>query len=177
MSEQFEFDYVDFITVDTIGAPGQRVFHLQAGQGERLITLLIEKEQAIALADSIYTILEEITEKFGRKTPEKRGKSTDLELHEPILPRFRIAQLGLGYDSENDRLILLANELVSSEEANDPGVVRLGASRAQMRALAIHAREVVAGGRPICGNCGRPIDPDGHFCPKSNGHRKAVAAE
>jgi len=30
----------------------------------------------------------------------------------------------------------------------------------------------VAGqGRPICGNCGEPIDPEGHFCPKRNGHK------
>jgi uncharacterized repeat protein (TIGR03847 family) len=43
-----------------------------------------------------------------------------------------------------------------------------------MRALADYAMRVVEGGRPICGNCGRPIDPEGHFCPKSNGHRKPV---
>jgi uncharacterized repeat protein (TIGR03847 family) len=131
MTEQFEFDYVDFITIDTIGSPGQRVFHLQAGQGDRLLTLIMEKEQALALADSIDTILDEIKQKFDKTTPEKRGRASDLELHEPILPRFRIAQLGLGYDSENDRLILLANELSGDEEdaGEEPGVVRLGATR------------------------------------------------
>jgi hypothetical protein len=31
--------------------------------------------------------------------------------------------------------------------------------------------QVAAQGRPICGNCGEPIDPAGHFCPRSNGHK------
>jgi uncharacterized repeat protein (TIGR03847 family) len=39
-----------------------------------------------------------------------------------------------------------------------------------MRALARHAAAIVAAGRPICVLCGRPIDPEGHFCPKRNGH-------
>jgi predicted amidophosphoribosyltransferase len=29
----------------------------------------------------------------------------------------------------------------------------------------------VAAGRPICSMCGQPIDPEGHFCPRKNGHR------
>ena len=29
---------------------------------------------------------------------------------------------------------------------------------------------VIAGGRPICPLCGSPIEPEGHMCPKSNGH-------
>jgi 5-methylcytosine-specific restriction endonuclease McrA len=31
---------------------------------------------------------------------------------------------------------------------------------------------VVAAGRPTCQFCGQPIDPDGHICPRSNGHKK-----
>jgi len=30
--------------------------------------------------------------------------------------------------------------------------------------------EVVAQGRPVCPLCGQPMDPDGHFCPRANGH-------
>ncbi|MCA9996365.1 MAG: DUF3090 family protein [Anaerolineales bacterium] len=40
-----------------------------------------------------------------------------------------------------------------------------------MRVLIPHTREVVNAGRPICGNCGRPIDAEGHFCPNRNGHK------
>jgi uncharacterized repeat protein (TIGR03847 family) len=61
---------------------------------------------------------------------------------------------------------------MSGEEEEEEGnpSARISAARPQMRALATHASQIVAAGRPICGNCGRPIDPSGHFCPHRNGH-------
>ncbi len=174
MSIEFDFEHVDFITVGTIGAPGQRVFHLQAGQASRLLTLTVEKEQAAALAESITALLAEVEQQFQRPTPDQAQAEYDLDLREPILPAFRVAQMGIGYDSDNDRVVLILNELVPEDSPQEPRSARIGASREQMFMLSAHAREVVAGGRPICGNCGRPIDPDGHFCPPSNGHRKPV---
>ena len=56
MSQEYELDALDFITVGTIGPPGQRIFHLQARQENNLITLTIEKEQAAALAESVTLI-------------------------------------------------------------------------------------------------------------------------
>jgi uncharacterized repeat protein (TIGR03847 family) len=43
--------------------------------------------------------------------------------------------------------------------------------RDQVRAFILHALAVVAEGRPLCQLCGLPIDPEGHICPASNGHR------
>jgi uncharacterized repeat protein (TIGR03847 family) len=149
------------------------VFHLQASQGNRLLTLTIEKEQAAALAESITSMLEEIHKQHERTTNAPRG-TLDLELHEPILPAFRVGQMGLGYDSDNDLIVLVLNELLPEGASEEPRVARLAATRERMMALADHAMVVVTSGRPMCGNCGRPIDPDGHFCPNSNGHRKPV---
>jgi uncharacterized repeat protein (TIGR03847 family) len=174
MSEEFEFDSADFITVGTIGPPGQRVFHLQVGKGNDLLTLTIEKEQASALADGIVEILDEIEKQLEVTTPEVDTSALDMDLHEPILPAFRVASMGLGYDVDSDRVILVVNELLPEDAPTEPRVVRMTATRTQTRALVDHTREVVAAGRPICGNCGRPIDPDGHFCPKSNGRRKEL---
>ena len=95
---------------------------------------------------------------------------TEMELSEPIEPVFRIGQLGLGYDAEKGLLVLVAYELPEEENPSTINVVRFWATPEQMRALARHAAGVVAGGRPICVLCGRPIDPEGHFCPKRNGH-------
>lgn len=173
MAAEYELDPVDTITVGTIGPPGQRIFHLQASKAGRLLTLTVEKEQAAALAESIVSLLEEINSKYSRATVPVSGKY-DLELQEPILPAFRVAQMGLGYDSDSDQLVLILNELLPEDTEEEPRVARLSASREQMLALAEHTQNVVAGGRPICGNCGRPIDPEGHFCPNSNGHRKPV---
>ena len=82
--------------------------------------------------------------------------------------------MGLGYEDDADRVILVLNELLPENTLDEPRVVRISATREQMAILAQHAAQVVAGGRPICGNCGRPIDPEEHFCPPSNGHRKPV---
>ncbi len=45
-------------------------------------------------------------------------------------------------------------------------------SRAQCRAFADRAEEVIRAGRPICILCGGPIDQGGHVCPRANGHSK-----
>jgi uncharacterized repeat protein (TIGR03847 family) len=87
--------------------------------------------------------------------------------------------MGLGYDADRDMVVLViqgmsdtAGEAFEGEDDDDDeGVMaRLSATRPQMRALSTHASRVVAAGRPICGNCGRPIDQTGHFCPERNGH-------
>lgn len=176
MAEEIELDSIDFITIGTIGPPGQRIFHLQAMRERQLVTLTIEKEQAAALAEGIFSILKEIQEKFDLTTLEDTHDNLDLDLQEPILPLFRVAQMGLGYDNTHDRLILFLNELLAEDTPGEPRVVRLAATRMQMRTLAEHTRAVVAGGRPICGNCGLPIDPEGHFCPRSNGHKKQIGS-
>lgn len=176
MPEEIELDSIDFITIGTVGPPGQRIFHLQAMRERRLVTLIIEKEQAAALAEGITSILKEIQEKFDLATLEKAQEDLDLELQEPIVPLFRVAQMGLGYDNSHDRLILFLNELLPEDAPEEPRVVRMAATRLQMRTLADHTRAIVTGGRPICGNCGLPMDPEGHFCPKSNGHKKPVVA-
>jgi hypothetical protein len=44
------------------------------------------------------------------------------------------------------------------------------ATRGQMYALARRGETEVAGGRPLCSMCGQSMDPEGHFCPRSNGH-------
>jgi uncharacterized repeat protein (TIGR03847 family) len=176
MADEYEFGSVDFITVGTIGPPGQRVFHLQAKQDDDLLTLTIEKEQASALADTILALIEKIQEELGLTLDEVNPQKFDLDLLEPILPVFRVAQMGLGYDDDADVLVLVVSELLPEDAATEPRSARIVATRAQMQALALHTQDVVGQGRPICGNCGRPIDPDGHFCPKSNGHKKPVAS-
>jgi len=174
MPHDLELDSVDFVTIGTIGPPGQRTFHLQAKMDDLLVTLTIEKFQASAIADSIDQILEQISSEYSVQTPAPDVSTMDLALLEPIQPRFRVGQIGMGYDADNDLLFLVAGELLPEEAVEEPRTVRIGATRVQMTALAEHTRHVVEQGRPICGNCGQPIDPDGHFCPRSNGHRKPV---
>ncbi len=157
---------VTHITAGAIGTPGKRTFYLQGRQGAHIVTLLAEKEQIAALSTGIDQLLERLG--GGRQTVQVTA--TEMELSQPIEPVFRIGQLGLGYEAEHDLLVIVAYEVSEEENPATVNVVRFWATREQMRALARHTAGVVAGGRPICVLCGRPIDPEGHFCPRRNGH-------
>lgn len=174
MSEfSFDLEAVQRITAGAVGPKGQRTFYVQARRGSRMITLLAEKEQVRALADAIARLLDSLAEKNPRLTTSDDMLVTDMSLEEPLEPEFRVAQMGLGYDADRDMVVLLVQGVV--EEEAEPLTARFSASRPQMRALSNHAAQVVAAGRPICGNCGRPIDPSGHFCPQRNGHGPSYA--
>ena len=47
---------------------------------------------------------------------------------------------------------------------SDAEAVRVRMPVGAARAFARRTREVVDAGRPICSDCGQPIDPDGHDC-------------
>jgi uncharacterized repeat protein (TIGR03847 family) len=164
----YDLDAVQRITAGAVGPKGQRVFYVQARRGSRLVTLIAEKEQVRALAEAIARLLDSLAEKNPRLATSDDLLVTDMSLEEPLEPEFRVGQMGLGYDAERDLVVLLIQGL--AEDESEAQTARLSASRPQMRALSSHAAQVVAAGRPICGNCGRPIDPVGHFCPQRNGH-------
>jgi len=157
---------VTHITAGVIGQPGKRTFYLQGRQAATIVTLIAEKEHLTALARAIDELLERL--EAGAKLIQV--DALQMELSQPIEPLFRIGQLGLGFDAENNLVVLIVYALPEEENAETVDVVRFWATREQMRALARHAAGIVAGGRPICVLCGRPIDPEGHFCPKRNGH-------
>jgi probable phosphoglycerate mutase len=162
---------VSRVTVGALGEPGQRTFYLQARQGATLVSLLTEKEQMKSLAQGITDLLTRLGERIDAPT---NVSAYDLALEHPVEPLFRVGQLGLGYDQENDLLVIVAYALPTEEDATTIDVVRFWATRDQMRALSRHVAEVAAAGRPTCVLCGRPIDPAGHFCPRRNGHATYV---
>ncbi|MCB0163541.1 MAG: DUF3090 family protein, partial [Anaerolineae bacterium] len=160
------------ITIGAVGEPGQRMFLLQASQTSSNVTLKIEKEQARVLAVSTTELLDELDEKYPRSFSKvDRPLTSDLMLREPMEPEFVVGQIGLGYDQDQDMVVLVVQEIqVDTDE--DVATVRFWATRSQMKALSEHTLEVVNQGRPICPLCESPIDPDGHFCPKSNGFER-----
>ena len=167
--EWVELSRVDFITIDTIGPPGQRVFYLQAAQDELLVTLLIEKEQAAAIAVAVGGALRQLDEDLD-------SDLEGMELIHPVEPLFRVGKLELGYDQERDMLAIVAEELVPEGEAG--GRVRIWATHEQMAALARQAAVAVASGRPICPLCDEIIDPgEEHVCVRDNGHKRLYKLE
>ena len=173
-SIQYELNPIDRITTGAIGGPGKRVFYLQGRAGDQLVTLIVEKQQIQSLAIGLEEFLGELHERLS-DLPESSGDYIEVEmtLEEPIDPAFRVGHIGLGYDEESDRLILVAREIQPLDgDPEQASIARFWCSRSQLRRMCSWGLDLSARGRPICGNCGEPIDAQGHFCPKKNGHKR-----
>lgn len=171
--EEIELRPVNHITTDAIGQPGQRVFYLQAWQNERTVTLIVEKLQIQSLAVGVEQFLSEVREKFPHlDEPSADYTEDNMHIHPPVEPLFRVGELGLGYDADSDLVVIVAREILAEDqEPEDGSVVRFWCTRAQIRALARWGVEISHRGRPICPQCSEPMEPEGHFCPKKNGHK------
>lgn len=165
-----ELDPADRITADAIGPPGERVFYVQARQDARLVTIIVEKQQVQLLASSILEVLSKVDRETGVGPDEE-----EMDLEEPVEPLWRGGRLSIGYQEERDLLLLEIEELVPETEEGEPereaDRVRVWATREQMLAVSRHGSLVCDRGRPPCEFCGQPIDPGGHACPATNGHR------
>jgi len=168
VSTSFEIPEVDALTTDAIGPPGQRVFYIQARQGTLVVSLRLEKSQVAALVTYLGTLLADLP------TPE--DIPTEMALVEPVVAEWVVGSLGVSYDEDTDRIVLVAEELVIDDEGDDDvgeaARARITATRAQIAALAQRGAEVVESGRPPCPLCGQPMNPEGHMCNRLNGHRQ-----
>lgn len=109
-----EMPPVDKITAGAIGEPGERTFYLQARTGIELFTLLVEKQQVELLATSILEILATV----GKETGEGPGDE-QLQLEEPLEPMWRVGRLSIGYQEDQDLMLLEAEELVPEDEEDE----------------------------------------------------------
>ena len=66
--------------------------------------------------------------------------------------------------------LLAAFEGIDDDELDGPDTLRVRLSVEHARAFVNRAVEVVAAGRLPCPLCGQPLDPQGHICPRRNGH-------
>jgi uncharacterized repeat protein (TIGR03847 family) len=154
-------EYLDpaVFTAGTIGPPGQRVFYLQAGDNGAVSSVRLEKQQVIALAEYLAGMLHDL--------PAPSDVPPAPELIEPVVAEWTVGNIGVAYDNDLDRIIIVAEELVAEDEP-DGESLRVVLSRAQVRAFIERAEELMAGGRPPCRVCGAPMDPTGHACPRAN---------
>lgn len=161
MSPALDLGDLDRFTVGTEGPVGKRLFLIQCRAGGTLLTLKAEKQQVSVLAEYLGRVLADL------ERPEHLPE--ELELEAPTEPHWVIGTLGVTYDESLDRVVLVAEELVAEDEEGD--MARFSVTRAQAAAFAIRATSLVEAGRPPCPLCGLPLDPSGHRCPRTNGHR------
>lgn len=158
MNGELDLGAPDQFSVGTNGPVGQRLFLLHFAQGTTEVTLKVEKRQVAELA----TVLAQMVRRLGRPghLPE------DLDFDVTAEPDWVVGTISVSYDTALERVVVIV------EEAGDGGaVVRVAITREQAAAAAIRATSLVEAGRPPCPLCGYPLDPAGHECPRTNGHR------
>lgn len=166
-----DFGKVESFEAEAFGQPGQRTFRLRIRSGAQAASIWLEKEQLGALSLAIRRVLAQVS---GGQALEPSSPPELLpDFPERADVEFRVGRLGLGYDDSEDMLILFVYRLEAAADDDEEGktpelTCRL--SQAQCRSFSDAADTIVAAGRPICLLCGGPIDPDGHVCPRSNGH-------
>ena len=99
----------------------------------------------------------------------------------PVEEEFRAGTLALAWDEESETVLVEAQSMTAAEaEGETPGpeepdssadMLRVRLRPDAARAFSKRAVRVVAAGRPPCPLCGNPLDPEGHVCPRQNGHR------
>ena len=166
-------------TADYVGRPGARVFYIQARGDFGSLTYLVEKQQVSVLADKLRELLV-MVDPADTVAGAEPARDPALALTEPTEPEWRIGMMGLTYEEAQESVLVLVRPVDEQGEDEDPSLeeddgpgVQFHLRRDQVRAFILHALAVVAEGRPLCQLCGLPIDPEGHICPASNGHRPA----
>lgn len=152
------------IQVEAIGEPGERRFRLLTIVNDQTYAVWMEKQQVQALGLALEQMLERLPD-VGPLPPTAPGLA---EFDRETRKQFRVGRMELGYDEDEDRIVMVAHDLNSDEEAAAAFACRL--TRDQARDLSAEAAAVVAAGRPRCTMCGEPMGPDSHVCPQQNGH-------
>ncbi len=166
----------EIFTADYVGTPGRRAFYLQTRGAEGTSSYLLEKDQVSVLGDKLRELLVLIDRTDTVITAEP-ARDPALNLSEPVEPEWRVGTMGLSYDEDADRVVLFMKPASAEEDEGDESddldafETRVLLRRDQVRSFVLHAAAVVAEGRPTCQLCGLPMDPEGHNCPASNGHR------
>jgi uncharacterized repeat protein (TIGR03847 family) len=157
----YNFDAPDKVMVGVRGEVGNRLFLFQVRQGRRLLILKCEKMQLAALAQWISQVLD------GMGRPGHLPD--DFALEPEYESDFTVGDIAIAIDEENDEL-----EVTFESASDDDDVAVVTLTKEWAGGLAIAITRLVEAGRPPCPLCGGPLDPRGHDCPRTNGHRPPV---
>jgi uncharacterized repeat protein (TIGR03847 family) len=181
----FNFDNPDRFVAGTVGQPGSRTFYLQARDGDRIVSVALEKVQVTLLAERLNQLLTEVRER-GAAVPEEPS-ATEVDtapLDEPMNEAFRVGTMAIVWDGEEESIVVEARAMTEDDESpeaaleadedeaeadDESDVVRVNLTPRKALAFAKRALDVVAAGRPPCPFCGQPLNPEGHICARRNG--------
>ena len=167
--QSFQHDFGHALSVDAeaIGEPGNRRFRLLVRSSSQTASIWMENQQLAGIGSWI----EETQERLDREHPSTEADAEPTPFDDTFAVEFRASQIGLGYAEAEEQFAIQAFDI---EAESQVPAFRCFISRGQARVLNRKIAGLVAAGRPICPLCEMPIDPEGHVCPRSNGHHAGV---
>ena len=166
-SVKFPLGALSSVEAETYGEPGKRTFRLVMSSGAARFYVWLEKEQLFQLGRYLQEAVKalEAADRSRESQPAEppwSGGETSIE--------FKAAQMALGFDPPSNSFFLQAYETDEESAGEESSSISCWVTVSQAQPLAEEALRICAAGRPPCFLCGRPIDPDGHVCPRANGH-------
>lgn len=155
------------IEAETFGQPGDRTFRLSVEAGAVRGLVWLEKEQLLQLALYLQGVVQ------GLSKEDRRRRSTPGESPwsgAPASLDFKARRVLVSHDQANSAFYLQAHQDDEEEPEANASSVSFWINPDQAETLAEAALRICAAGRPRCFLCGLPMNPDGHICPRSNGH-------
>lgn len=154
------------VDAESFGEPGSRTFRLVVlGEDGAPAATWMEKEQLQALSLALKQMLEQLhrpdTESAPLPETPPVGEHPEIE--------FKAGRLGMGYAEEDGTIVLFVYDIEEPDEEEAALIFHMTAD--QGASLTHRLDDIIAAGRPICFLCGASIDPGGHVCVRSNGHR------
>ena len=195
------YESPDRFVAGTVGQPGERTFFLQAREGNRITSVVVEKQQVSVLAEHLDKVLDEVLRRSGptADVPPAQEKPSDFDpLDAPITEEFRVGTMTIAWDAEINKIVIelfsnvddedevedlgedldlpaaAAAALEAAEEVDADEVFVVKISAAYARDFVARAQALVSAGRPPCPFCLQPLDPAGHVCPRANGYRRPL---
>ena len=171
--ERHDLGMADSVEAEAVGVPGKRTFKITAASPRGAAVVWMEKEQLFQVAVSIKRFLA-----AGAETAAPDLHATSPRPGAPVVAEFKVGEMSLRYDASTGILTLIAAAIEPPEDAEPPGLgeapaeVEFSFTRPMAETLAERALEACAAGRRPCPFCGGPMDPEGHFCVRTNGHQE-----
>jgi uncharacterized repeat protein (TIGR03847 family) len=102
----------DRIQIEAIGEPGERRFRLLAVVNGETYAIWMEKQQVHALG----LALEQMLDRLPDMGPTLGAAPGLVEFDRETRRQFRVGRMELGYDEAEDRLVVVAHDLISPDE-------------------------------------------------------------
>ena len=119
---RFLFDTPDRFVAGTVGEPGNRTFFLQARDGSRIVSVALEKVQVAALAQRLTELLDELDRRGVEGADADQPVDTmPPVLDEPINEAFRVGTLSMGWDTQDELVLVEAREILDEDERGGGG--------------------------------------------------------